>query len=167
MKRSEDLVTAGRSGRIMGLDVGEKTIGIALSDELGLTAQPYQTLKRCGEERDLQAIRRILEEREVASVVVGLPKNMDGSVGRQARRVLAFAEKISSVLCVPVEPWDERLSTVAAERVLIQADVSRAGRRKHVDKLAASVILQGYLDSGRAAAVASRPSQASDPDESG
>jgi putative Holliday junction resolvase len=151
----------------MGLDVGEKTIGVALSDELGLTAQPYQTLKRGGEDRDLQAIRSILEQREVASVIVGLPKNMDGSIGRQARRVIAFAEKISSLLGVPVEHWDERLSTVAAERVLIQADVSRAGRRKHVDKLAAAVILQGYLDSGRAGTVGSGPSSASDPDEGG
>lgn len=146
----------------MGLDVGEKTIGIALSDELGLTAQPYQTLKRSREEQDLRALRALREERGVSLVVVGLPRNMDGSIGRQARRVAAFAGKIESALGVPVVHWDERLSTVAAERILIQADVSRAGRKKHVDKLAAAVILQGYLDSDPAPAVGPRPGPASD-----
>ena len=146
----------------MGLDVGEKTIGIALSDELGLTAQPYQTLKRQGEDQDLRAIRTILEERGIATVVVGLPMNMDGSTGRQARRVAAFAEKIEATLDVPVVYWDERLSTVAAERVLIQADVSRSKRKKLVDKLAASVILQGYLDSSPTQGVVSRPPPDSD-----
>jgi putative Holliday junction resolvase len=131
----------------MGLDVGEKTIGIALSDELGLTAQPLQTLRRKGDEEDLRVLRTLLDERGVSTVVVGLPKNMDGSVGRQARKVAVFAGKIETTLDVPVVHWDERLSTVAAERVLIQADLSRAKRRKHVDKLAAAVILQGYLDS--------------------
>ena len=133
----------------MGLDVGEKTIGIALSDELGFTAQPYRTLKRKGLEEDLRAIRTLLDERGVSTVVVGLPKNMDGSIGRQARKVAAFSERIEAALDVSVVHWDERLSTVAAERVLIQADMSRAKRKKHVDKLAAAVILQGYLDSGQ------------------
>ena len=150
----------------MGLDVGEKTIGIALSDELGFTAQPYRTLKRKGEEEDLRAIGTLMDERGVSTVVVGLPKNMDGSIGRQARRVEAFAERIEAALRVPVVRWDERLSTVAAERVLIQADMSRAKRKKHVDKLAAAVILQGYLDSDPAAVIASRPPPATDLSES-
>ncbi len=166
MKRSNSLRPRQGSGRIMGLDVGEKTIGIALSDELGFTAQPYQTLKRKGEGEDLRAIRILLAEREISTVVVGLPKNMDGSIGRQARRVAAFAEKIETALDVPVVHWDERLSTVAAERVLIQADLSRAKRKKHVDKLAAAVILQGYLDSDPAAGVVSRPPPATDLSES-
>jgi len=154
------------SGRLMGLDVGEKTIGIALSDELGFTAQPYQTLKRKGDDQDLRVLRVLLEERGVSKVVVGLPKNMDGSLGRQARKVAAFGEKIEKAFHVPVVHWDERLSTVAAERVLIQADLSRAKRKKHVDKLAAAVILQGYLDSDPAAGVVSRPPPATDLSES-
>ena len=166
MKRSNSLRPPKGSGRIMGLDVGEKTIGIALSDELGFTAQPYETLKRKGDDEDLRVLRTLLEEREISTVVVGLPKNMDGSIGRQARRVAAFAEKIETVLDVPVVHWDERLSTVAAERVLIQADLSRAKRKKHVDKLAAAVILQGYLDSDPVAGVVSRPPPATDLSES-
>ena len=134
----------------MGIDLGQKTIGIALSDELGLTAQPYRTLRRKGEAGDLRGIREIAEAHRVSSVIVGLPKNMDGTLGGQARRVMAFAEKIEAALDLPVVHQDERLSTAAAERILIQADVSRAKRRKHVDKLAAAVILQSYLDSAPA-----------------
>jgi putative Holliday junction resolvase len=166
MKRSKDFRPRQGSGRIMGLDVGEKTIGIALSDELGFTAQPHQTLKRKGEDEDLRVLRILLDERGISTVVVGLPKNMDGSIGRQARKVAAFAEKIETVLDVPVVHSDERLSTVAAERVLIQADLSRAKRKRHVDKLAAAVILQGYLDSDPAAGVVSRPPPATDFGES-
>ncbi len=135
-------------GGAIGLDVGDRTIGIALSDELGLTAQPYRTLKRVGDEQDIRAIRSIMDDRRISVVVVGLPKNMDGSIGGQARKVTVFSEKLVAALDnIPVVYWDERLSTVAAERVLIQADMSRAKRKQHVDKLAAAVILQGYLDS--------------------
>lgn len=150
----------------MGLDVGEKTIGIALSDELLFTAQPYQTLERKGDDEDLRVLRILMNEKGISTVVVGLPKNMDGSMGRQARKVAVFAEKIETALDVPVVHWDERLSTVAAERVLIQADLSRAKRKKHVDKLAAAVILQGYLDSDPPAGVVSGPPPATDPSES-
>jgi putative Holliday junction resolvase len=149
----------------MGLDVGDKTIGVALSDELGVTAQPFQTLKRKGHAEDLRTIRRIVDERGVSAVIVGLPKNMDGTIGRQARRVMSFAERIEAALDVPVVHWDERLSTVAAERILIQGDVSRAKRKKHVDKLAAAVILQGYLDSDEAARGVCRFSCTVDPKE--
>ena len=166
MKRTSSFRPRKGSGRIMGLDVGEKTIGIALSDELGLTAQPYRTLERKGDEEDLRVLRILLDERGISTVVVGLPKNMDGSMGRQARRVAAFAEKIEKALGVPVVHWDERLSTVAAERVLIQADLSRAKRKKHVDKLAAAVILQGYLDLNPAAGVVYRPRPDTDLSES-
>lgn len=165
MKRLSSHTTRQGPVRVMGLDVGEKTIGVALSDELGMTAQPYQTIKRRGETQDLRAIRSILEERGVSAVIVGLPKNMDGTLGVQAHRVVAFARKIQSELNVPVVHWDERLSTVAAERVLIQADMSRAKRKKHVDKLAAALILQGYLDSGSASAAPSQPAGASEPGE--
>jgi putative Holliday junction resolvase len=149
----------------MGLDVGDKTIGIALSDELGLTAQPFKTLKRKGDAEALRAIRRIVDERGISAVIVGLPKNMDGTIGRQARRVMVFAERIEAKLDVPVIHWDERLSTVAAERILIQADVSRAKRKEHVDKLAAAVILQGYLDSDDAARGVYRSACTVDPTE--
>lgn len=165
MKRQEAIRPTGRSGRVMGLDVGEKTIGVALSDELGLTAQPFQTLKRKGDAEDLGAIRRISEDQGVCAVIVGLPMNMDGTMGRQARRVIAFTEKIKAALEVPVFHQDERLSTVAAERILIQADVSRAKRRKHVDKLAAAVILQGYLDREYGLRRVSLPSCDTDPSE--
>ena len=149
----------------MGLDVGDKTIGIALSDELGLTAQPFKTLKRKGDAEALRAIRHIVDERGISAVIVGLPKNMDGTIGRQARRVMVFAERIEAKLDVPVIHWDERLSTVAAERILIQADVSRAKRKEHVDKLAAAVILQGYLDSDDATRGSCRSTRTVDPTE--
>ncbi len=166
MKRSKSAVPRHGSGRVLGLDVGEKTIGIALSDELGLTAQPHETLKRKGDDQDLGAIQALLEKWGISVVVVGLPKNMDGSIGRQARKVVTFTDKIEARLDVPVVHWDERLSTVAAERVLIEADLSRAKRKKHVDKVAAAVILQGYLDSGSPSGMASLPSQAPDLNES-
>ena len=147
MSQSRTHKPCERSKKLMGLDVGDKTIGIALSDELGVTAQPYQTLARKRDAEALRTIRRIVDDRGISAVIVGLPKNMDGSVGRQARKVMAFTERIEAMLDVPVVHWDERLTTVAAERVLIQGDVSRAKRKQHVDKLAAAVILQGYLDS--------------------
>lgn len=167
MDRSNTPHPRQRSGRVMGLDVGEKTIGIALSDELGLTAQPYQTLKRKGDEEDLRAIRGIVAEQGVSEVVVGLPRNMDGTIGRQARRVMAFAEKIEAALRLPVAHQDERLSTVAAQRVLLEADMSRAKRKKHVDKVAAVLILQCYLDAGDGSRKARPPAASEGPGESG
>ena len=149
----------------MGLDVGDKTVGVALSDELGVTAQPYETLKRKGDAEVLRRIRRIVDERGITAVIVGLPKNMDGTIGRQARKVIAFAERIKATLNVPVVHWDERLSTVAAERLLVQADVSREKRKAHVDKLAAALILQGYLDSDDAASGVCRSADTADPTE--
>ena len=147
----EDTVPTSLSGtahgRLMGLDVGEKRLGVALGDELGLTAQPYKTLERKNIQKDLERIQGLVEEYGVAAVVVGLPKNMDGTLGPQANRVSAFAGRIEKDLGIPVILWDERLSTVAVERLLLEADMSRAKRKKQVDKLAAAFILQGYLDS--------------------
>jgi len=131
----------------MGLDVGDKRLGIALSDELGLTAQPHKTLERKNARQDFEQLRGIVKEYQVVAIVVGLPKNMNGTMGRQARLVSDFAGKIEKDLGVPVILWDERLSTVAAERVLLDADVSRAKRKNRVDRIAAALILQGYLDS--------------------
>ncbi len=133
-------------GRTLGLDIGAKTIGVAVSDELGWTAQGVTTLARRGLDADLAAIRRLVEEWTVERIVVGLPRNMDGSIGPAARAVLEFAETLKRALGLPVVTWDERLSTVAATRTLLAADVSRRRRRTVVDKLAAVFILQGYLD---------------------
>lgn len=136
--------------RIMGLDVGDKRIGVALSDELGLTAQGLTVLRRRGLDADLAALRELAGAHGVACVVVGLPRNLDGSLGPQGEKVLAFVDRLARELGLPVETWDERLTTRAAERALIAGDLSRARRRQVVDKVAAALILQGYLDAGRA-----------------
>ncbi len=133
--------------RVLGLDVGEKRIGIALSDEMGWTAQGLTVLQRKGLEDDLREIKDLIETVEVSAVVVGLPKNMDGSLGSSAQRVLSFAREIEELIFVPVILWDERWTTTEATRLLLKADLSRKKRRKVVDKLAAVLILQGYLDS--------------------
>ena len=136
--------------RILGLDVGEKTIGIAVNDPLGLTAQAVTVIRRRDLPRDLAALAQLIQQYEASRLVVGLPKNMNGTVGPQGEKALAFAAKLrESFPAVPVVMWDERLTTVAAERALLAADVSRARRRLVIDKVAAVFILQGYLDSRR------------------
>jgi putative Holliday junction resolvase len=135
--------------RIMGLDVGTRTIGIAISDELGLTAQGLKTLRRKSMEDDLQEIAAIISQFEISKIVVGLPKNMNGTLGSQAEIVLQWIEIFKDRIPVPVVTWDERLSTVGASRVLLEADLSRKKRKKVIDKLAAVLILQGYLDQSR------------------
>lgn len=137
--------------RVMGLDVGTKTIGIAISDELGLTAQGLKTLRRKSMEDDLKEIAAIINQFEISKIVVGLPKNMNGTLGSQAETVLKWMEILKDRLQVPVVTWDERLSTVGASRVLLEADLSRRKRKKVIDKLAAVLILQGYLDQSRRA----------------
>jgi putative Holliday junction resolvase len=143
--RKNDGVTSG--SRLMGLDVGDRTIGVALSDELGWTAQPYTTLRRKQLSLDLDRLRHIAEEGRVSSVVVGMPLSMSGVPGSRARRVKNFASGLEKTLGIPIVFWDERLSTVAAQRVLLQAGLSREKRKNQVDKVAAAIILQGYLDS--------------------
>jgi putative Holliday junction resolvase len=133
--------------RIAALDVGEARIGVAVSDELGITAQPVGVVRRVGGRRDLDALAEMLAPYAPERLVVGLPLGLRGDEGPQAVRVRAFATKAGDRLGLPVEFWDERLTTVAAERVLIEADVSRRRRRDVVDKMAASLILQGYLAS--------------------
>ena len=132
--------------RIMGLDIGSKRIGVALSDELMITAQGFPTLQRTSEQKDIQKLFDIAKEHSVEKIVAGLPKNMDGTLGESAEQVLAFVEKVKESTSIPVELWDERLSTVAAERVLIEMDVSRRKRAERIDSAAASFILQGALD---------------------
>ena len=132
--------------RVLGLDVGEKRIGIALSDALGWTAQGLETYNRRGEAQDCAYIKNLVEQNLVQACVVGLPRNMDGSLGPQAKYVQAFAETLKSYVSIPIEFWDERLSTAAARRTLLEADVSRKKRKLVIDKMAAVHILQGYLD---------------------
>jgi putative pre-16S rRNA nuclease len=131
--------------RVAALDVGEARIGVAVSDELGITAQPVGVVRRVGGRRDLEALEQMLAPYAPGRLVVGLPLDMRGSEGPQAARVRAFAEKAAAHLGLPLDFWDERFTTVAAERTLLEADVSRRRRREVVDKLAASLILQGYL----------------------
>lgn len=133
--------------RIMCLDIGTKTIGIAVSDELGITAQPLKTLSRKTEEEDIEALKKLTGELRVTEVVVGLPKRTDGSLGQAAVLVLEFAEKLRFAIPQPIHTWDERFSTVAVTRTLLAGDASRARRKKVVNHLAAAYILQGFLDS--------------------
>jgi len=135
--------------RTMGFDVGSNTIGIAISDELGITAQGLKTLKRRSMEDDLKEIVTIIDQFEIEKIVVGLPKNMDGTLGKQAEFVLKWIKVLMGKIQVPVVTWDERLSTVGASKVLLEADLSRRKRKKVIDKLAAVLILQGYLDQSR------------------
>lgn len=132
--------------RIMALDVGSRTIGIACSDALLMTAQGVETIRRTSLENDFNRLRELISEYEVHELVVGMPKNMNGTKGERAEKTEEFVEKMKAVIDLPVTFWDERLSTVMAERQLIAADVSRKKRKGVIDKMAAVVILQGYLD---------------------
>ena len=132
--------------RIMALDVGSRTIGIACSDALLMTAQGIETIRRTSLENDFNRLRELISEYEVHELVVGMPKNMNGTKGDRAEKTEEFVEKMKAVIDLPVSFWDERLSTVMAERQLIAADVSRKKRKGVIDKMAAVVILQGYLD---------------------
>lgn len=132
--------------RIMALDVGSRTIGIACSDALLMTAQGIETIRRTSLENDFNRLRELISEYEVHELVVGMPKNMNGTKGDRAEKTEEFVGKMKAVIDLPVTFWDERLSTVMAERQLIAADVSRKKRKGVIDKMAAVVILQGYLD---------------------
>jgi putative Holliday junction resolvase len=136
----------GSVERCLGMDLGTKRIGLALSDPLGWTAAPLPALSRVGWKKDLAAVRRLVETHAVLRIVVGLPLRMDGEPGEQARQAQEFAARLQAALGVPVETWDERLTTVQAERTLIDSDVRREQRRQIIDSLAASFILQAYLD---------------------
>jgi putative Holliday junction resolvase len=130
--------------RIMSLDLGSKTIGVALSDELTITAQVLTSIHRTALAKDLEAILRLVEDHQVEELVIGLPINMDGSRGGAVDKVETFVAHLSARLTIKIIPWDERLSTVAAERILLEGDLSRAKRRKVIDRLAAAIILQGF-----------------------
>ena len=136
--------------RVMGLDYGRTTVGVAISDALGLTAQPVETIRRNGENkrrRTYARLRELIEEYGVERIVVGLPLHMNGEAGERAEKAREFAEELETKVNLPVELWDERLTTVAAAEVLEQGGVSADRRKEYVDKLAASLILQGYMGS--------------------
>ena len=135
--------------RVMGLDIGDKTIGVAISDLLGLTAQGLETIMRTSNKAAINRIKEIIAEKDVEKIVVGLPKNMNGSLGPQAEKVLSFVKKLEGKIDREIVYQDERLTTVAAEKILVAADVSRKKRKKVIDKVAAVYILQGYLDKGK------------------
>lgn len=132
--------------RYLGIDFGTRRIGVAVSDELGLTAQPLPSLEPSSEEEAIRAICGFIEQYGVLEVVVGLPKNMNGSLGPAAEAALAFAKRLEEGGAAKVAMWDERLTSREAERLLIEADLSRAKRKRHVDQMAAVLILQGFLD---------------------
>jgi putative Holliday junction resolvase len=133
--------------RILGLDFGTKTIGVALSDELTITAQTLTSISRTTLKRDLETLQQLIREHGVDEVVIGMPVNMDGSRGPAAEAVADFIERLKSLTDIKIIPWDERLTTVAAERILLEGDLSRRKRRRVIDRLSAAIILQGYLDS--------------------
>ena len=128
--------------RILGLDVGQKTIGVAISDPLGFTAQGITTIRRTKKAQDVLDVKKICDEYSVEKIVVGLPKNMDGSIGFAGE----FSKLLEEEIKLEIIFWDERLTTVAAHRAMLEADLSRGKRKKIVDKVAATYILQGYLD---------------------
>ncbi|HWP98431.1 MAG TPA: Holliday junction resolvase RuvX [Syntrophomonadaceae bacterium] len=132
--------------KVLALDVGEKRIGIALSDSLGMTAQGHSVLERQNKSRDFHHILDLCQQNEVSRIVVGLPLNMNGTVGPKALEIQGFAAELGAFTGLEIVFWDERLSTVSAERTLLEADVSRKKRKGLRDKLAAVYILQTYLD---------------------
>lgn len=132
--------------RILGLDIGQKTVGVAISDPLGFTAQGITTIRRVKKTQDILEVKKICDEYSVEKIVVGLPKNMDGSIGFAGEKIQEFSKLIEEATNLEIIYWDERLTTVAAHRAMLEADLSRSKRKKIVDKVAATYILQGYLD---------------------
>lgn len=135
--------------RVMGLDVGSKTVGVAISDELGWTAQGLTTVKINEDEKEFgfEQLGQIIKEHQISKIVVGMPKNMNGTIGPRGEASQFYASELERLYGLPVVFWDERLTTVAAERVLLEADMSRKKRKNVIDKVAATMILQGFLDS--------------------
>ena len=145
-----DLMTQSQAGSSwMGLDLGTKTIGVAVSDRLLSCATPLHTIRRVKFSKDAEALLQIIENREIGAIILGLPRNMDGSEGPRCQSTRAFARNLANLTNLPIGYWDERLSTVAAERALLEADTSRKRRAKVIDTVAAGYILQGALDRGR------------------
>ena len=138
------------SMRIMGLDYGSKTVGVAISDPLGITAQGIETITRKDENelrKSCARIEALIEEYQVEKIVIGLPKHMNNDIGIRAEKSMEFAEMLKRRTGLEVQMWDERLTTMEAERTLIESNIRREDRKKYIDKIAAVFILQGYLDS--------------------
>jgi putative holliday junction resolvase len=133
--------------RVMALDLGDKTIGVAVSDALLLTAQARSTIRRKNLQQDIEVLRRLVEENEVHQIVLGQPLHMDGKESRQSQKVRLFAGQLEKQLNIPIVFWDERLTSFAAEQHLEEMGLNWRKRREHVDKIAAMIILQNYLDS--------------------
>jgi putative Holliday junction resolvase len=144
--RMAKTIDFGGGGRILCVDYGHKRMGLALSDEMGVTAQPIGKIEEEDEEGQIRAVEKAAEENEVSEIVVGLPLTMKGHVSRSASRVIAFARELNRRLCIPIVTWDERLSTKEGERILIDSGMSRSKRKGVVDSVAAAIILQSYLD---------------------
>lgn len=136
----------GASGALFGLDLGEKTIGVAVCDPARMVATPVETIRRKKFTADAERLAALAAERQIAGVIIGLPLNMDGTEGPRAQSTRAFARNLPRILDLPVALWDERLSTVAMERDLIALDTSRAKRAEKIDEMAATFILQGAID---------------------
>lgn len=133
--------------RLMGLDIGDRTIGVAVSDELNWMAHGICTIKRKSIDYDIEQLDRIIKEKKISKIIIGLPKNMNNTIGDSGKKSIEFGEKLKNRYPdIEIVFWDERLTTVAAEKVLIEADVSRKNRKKVIDKVAATFILQGYID---------------------
>ena len=135
--------------RYIGLDVGDRTIGVAISDPFLLTAQSLMTIKRKSKIEDIEIINDIIKEKEVSKIIVGLPKNMNNTLGPQAKKVKTFVKELRKHTDLDIEYVDERLTTISATRVLIEQNVSRKKRKDVIDSVAATYILQTYLDMGR------------------
>jgi putative Holliday junction resolvase len=133
--------------RILGLDYGSKRIGVAISDELGMTGQPLVTIERKNRQQDMEAVEKLIKTYAVEKIVVGYPVRLDGTEGIQCEKVNHFVHLLEARFSIAVIKWDETLSTRTADDILIQSHVRREKRRKIVDQLAAGIILQGYLDS--------------------
>jgi len=133
--------------RILALDVGTKTIGVAVSDELGITANGVKTLRRVTPKGDIQELKELVLEFKPAKILIGLPYNSDGSLSKRGEQILKFSKQIENSLSIPIVYWDESFSTVNAEKYLLEANLSRKKRKKVIDKMAAVYILKEYLDS--------------------
>ena len=133
-------------GALIGLDLGERTIGLAVSDRMRQVASPLETVRRAKFTQDAERLGQIMRARDICGIVLGLPRNMDGSEGPRCQSTRAFARNLDRLAFAPVTFWDERLSTVAAERALLEADTSRKRRSQVIDHVAAGYILQGLLD---------------------
>lgn len=146
MTEENPLAAIPPSGKILGLDLGTKTIGVAISDAMRYSATPLETIKRTKFTQDAERIVALVAENQVVAILLGLPLNMDGSEGPRVQSTRAFARNLAPRINLPIAFWDERLSTSAVTRMMIEADLRRDRRAEIVDKLAASYILQGALD---------------------